>query len=299
MEKSSMSAEKGIESANLGLHAAVIPQADLETGLRAAARAGFTAFEPEAVRIAGYSRARLRAANELRTELGLRWGPLNELQAFGSGTADDDWNRRLLDLAAELQVPALTVIPAPADLHLDQAVAELGALCEQAAQRSLFLCFEMLCFQDRPFHNAMQTLQLAEAVGARIVIDTFHYIVSGATAGQIRTLHPERIGVVHISDAERHGRGLGSLVDEDRVLPGEGELQLAEVMTALVTSGYRGLMSVEVFHPRYARDDPTIVARRTWEQTVQLLSNCGWSRAKQDGANLRLRWCSKDRGSWC
>jgi sugar phosphate isomerase/epimerase len=286
MEKSSMSAEKRIESANLGLHAAVIPQADLEAGLRAAAGAGFTAFEPEAVRIAGYSRTRLRAANELRTELGLRWGPLNELQAFGRATAHDEWNRRLLDLAAELQVPALTVIPAPVDLPLDQAVAELGALCEQAAQRSQILCFEMLCFQDRPFHSVGQTLQLTEAAGARLVIDTFHYIVSGATAEQIRGLHPERIGVVHISDAERHGKSLGSLVDEDRVLPGEGELQLAEMMAALVPGGYQGLVSVEVFHPRYARDDPAMVARRAWKQTVQLLSNCGCSRAEQDGGKL-------------
>jgi len=281
-----MSAEKRIESASLGLHAAVIPQADLETGLRAAAKAGFIAFEPEAVRIAGYSSTRLREANELRMQLGLRWGPLNELQAFGRGMADGDWNRRLLDLAAELQVPALTVIPAPVDLPLDQAVAELGALCEQAAQHSVFLYFEMLCFQDRPFRSVTQTLQLAEAAGACLVIDTFHYIVSGATAGQIRGLHPERIGVVHISDAERHGKSLGSLVDEDRVLPGEGELQLAEVVAALVPSGYRGLMSVEVFHPRYARDDPAAVARRAWEQTVQLLSNCGWSRVEQDGGKL-------------
>ncbi|MBN2552595.1 MAG: sugar phosphate isomerase/epimerase [Spirochaetales bacterium] len=277
-----MPPEKGIESASLGLHAAVIPQADLETGLRAAAKAGFTAFEPEAVRIAGYSSARLHAANELRTELGLRWGPLNELQAFGRAAAGGDTNRRLLDLAVELEIPSLTVIPAPGDLPLDRAAAELGALCEQAAQRSLFLCFEMLCFQDRPFHSVTQALQLAEAAGARLVVDTFHYIVAGVTAGQIRGLLPERIGVVHISDAERHGRGLGSLADDDRVLPGEGELQLAEVMGALVSTSYRGLMSVEVFHPRYTRDDPAAVARRAWEQTVQLLGSCGWSRAGQE-----------------
>lgn len=281
-----MSAEKGIESAGLGLHAAVIPLADLETGLRAAANAGFTAFEPEAVRIAGYSSVRLHAANALRMELGLRWGPLNELQVFGGGATDGDANHRLLDLAAELQIPALTVIPAPGDLPLDQAAAELGALCEQAAQRGLFLCFEMLCFQDRPFHSAAQALQLAEASGARLVFDTFHYIVAGATAEQIRGLLPERIGVVHISDAERRGKGLGSLTDEDRLLPGEGELHLAKMMAALVPSGYRGLISVEVFHPRYARDDPVTLASRALEQTVQLLRNCGWRRVDQDGGEL-------------
>ncbi|UCF99665.1 MAG: sugar phosphate isomerase/epimerase [Spirochaetaceae bacterium] len=262
----------------VGLHAAVIPQADLRRGLKAASSAGFSAYEPEAARLSGYSRERLNGDNALRESLNLSWGPLNELQVF----APEPRYNSTLDLAVELDITALTLIPGSGSVSFDEAVEELRGLRENAGARGLSLYFEMLCFRDRPFHTVEQSLQLVEATGIKLVVDTFHFIASGAEPENIAKIPKEMIGVVHISDALTRGRSVSQIVDEDRVLPGEGVLDLVTTMEALRRTGYHGLMSVEVFHPKYAKEEPESVARQAYLRTEKLLKQSGWIHRSED-----------------
>jgi len=264
--------EQDIDTVPIGLHAAVIPQADLECGLRAASAAGFSAYEPEAARLSDYSQNHLNRDNALRKSLNLDWGPLNELQVFGEQPLND----KTLDLAVELGISALTVIPEPTDISFDQAVEELRRLQQSARLRGLSVYFEMLCFGKRPFHSAAEALELAGAAGIQLVFDTFHYIVSGARPEEITKIPQAMIGVVHVSDALIQGKNLWELVDEDRVLPGEGDLELVPIMEALSRTGYRRLISVEVFHPKYAKDKPETAAQQAYQRTATLLEQSGW-----------------------
>jgi sugar phosphate isomerase/epimerase len=240
--------------------------------LQAASAAGFAAYEPEVARLAGYSQKRLEEDNAVRKSLSLSWGPLNELQVF----TPQPNNNRTLEMAVELEIPALTLIPGPTSISFTEAVGELRGLRKNADSRRLSLYFEMLCFANRPFHTVEQSLRLAEATGIRLVFDTFHFIASGADPEEIAKIPKEMIGIVHISDSLFRGKHVSELVDEDRVLPAEGDLDLVTVMEALKATGYYGLMSVEVFHPKYAKDKAKNVARQAYSRTYKLLEQSGW-----------------------
>lgn len=269
----------------LGLHGAVIPQADLVTGLKAAVGAGFNAYEPEvskalaadvadgAVDVA-YGAADVAYANDLRSELGLSWLPLNEIEAFISEPAFDP--DTVVELARELSIPAITIIPQvkPGETDLQDATRALADLSDRAGGIALY--FEMLVFNDRAFNTFRETLELVRAADLKIVLDTFHFLVSGMGPEEIAEIPKELIGVVHISDSLIQGRSMEELTDDDRVLPGEGELPLKEAMDALRQTGYGGGMSVEVFHPKYAERDPYEVSREAFQRTQDLLIESGW-----------------------
>lgn len=258
----------------LGLHGAVIPQADLVTGLKAAASAGFNAYEPEVPKAldAGDDYAKV---NDLRGELGLSWLPLNEIEVFTSEPAFDP--DVVVALAGNLSIPAITMIAQakPGETDLENATRALADLSERAGGISLF--FEMLVFNDRAFNTFRETRELARAADVKIVLDTFHFLASGMGPKEIAEIPKELIGVVHISDSLIQGRSMEELTDDDRVLPGEGELPLGEAMDALRQTGYRGGMSVEVFHPKYAERDPCEVSREAFQRTQNLLIGSGWS----------------------
>jgi sugar phosphate isomerase/epimerase len=148
-------------------------------------------------------------------------------------------------------------------------------LSERAEGISLF--YEMLAFDDRAFNSFSETIVLVRAADIRIVLDTFHFLASGMDPKEIVEIPKELIGVVHISDSLIQGRSMKELTDDDRVLPGEGQLPLEEAMDALRQTGYRGGMSVEVFHPKYAKRDPYEVSREAFQRTQELLAESGWS----------------------
>jgi sugar phosphate isomerase/epimerase len=265
-----------VVSIQLGLHGATIPQASFPQGLQEAASAGFTAYEPEIARVEACTPSQIEEALAVQKKCGLALLPLNEIEAFGDLTIERA--REIFTHAQRLSLAAVTVCPvAPkGDLSLEEGVAWLKRFSAEAAAFRVSLFLEMMCFPGRPFNTFEGSLRLAEKSGMKLVVDTFHYSVVGATPEQIRRLPVELIGVVHISDALTEGKSLKELVDADRVLPGEGGLPLVETMDAIRQTGYRGGMSVEVFHPKYGRGDATAVARDAHRRAVSLLRESGW-----------------------
>ena len=67
------------------------------------------------------------------------------------------------------------------------------------------------------------------------------------------------------------------LQDADRVLSGEGGLPLVDMLTAISGIGYKGTVSVEVFHPKYGERDPRDVAQEAYKRAQTVLQAAGWS----------------------
>ena len=145
----------------LGLHGAVIPQADLITGLKAAAQAGFSAYEPEVAKLIENSNQR-QQAGMICEQLKIAWLPLNEIEAFTQEPAHS--SEEVLSLAAELSIPAVTVIPRKTTITLP-AIDD-----EQVPQ----VTFRMQNYYE-PSYTAWHKLNNHDNWG--LFVHTFHTLV--------------------------------------------------------------------------------------------------------------------------
>ncbi|MBC7109136.1 MAG: sugar phosphate isomerase/epimerase [Methanomassiliicoccales archaeon] len=264
----------------LGLNAATIRQADLITGLCAAKEAGFVGYEPWVSDFHTLSKDQRVTIKRLCNYLSLKWLPLMGIQNFFVDNANVIRKSELVfSLAAEMEIPVVTVVPGQFDqsdkFAIDEATKELHKLLDKAKMFGIELFFEMVAFHKRPFNNLKKAIALAERAEIKLVIDTFHLAVSRATPEEIAKLSPELIGLVHLSDAVVKEQ-IEELADEDRVLPGEGNLKLVEILRALRKTNYQGAVSVEVFHPKYADKDAYTVAKEAYKKAKEVLEAAGW-----------------------
>ena len=65
------------------------------------------------------------------------------------------------------------------------------------------------------------------------------------------------------------------LQDADRVLPGEGGLPLADLLTAISGIGYKSAVSVEAFRLKYSDHDSREVAREAYQRARTVLQVAG------------------------
>lgn len=95
-----------------------------------------------------------------------------------------------------------------------------------------------------------ETLETIDAIGqpgVGLLVDFYHCFTTGFTAEEMRKLQPEQIVHVHINDARN--LPVEQLLDNDRLYPGEGVIDLAGYLRALRQVGYEGIVSQEILMP--------------------------------------------------
>jgi sugar phosphate isomerase/epimerase len=123
------------------------------------------------------------------------------------------------------------------DTDRARVIDRLGALCDLAAPFDLALDVEFMIW--RPIARLQDAVNLVEAVrktNAFVLIDALHLIRSGGTVEAVAALDPELIGSVQLCDAPLASPPPSEIIDEargNRLLPGEGELPLRELLAAL------------------------------------------------------------------
>ena len=90
-------------------------------------------------------------------------------------------------------------------------------------------------------------LELADAVGpnAGLLVDIFHCHCSGTTWETLAAIPGQRIVLAHLNDAPKVP--VAQVNDRNRLLPGQGGLDIAGFLAALHKTGYAGPVSLEVF----------------------------------------------------
>ncbi|WP_274361279.1 sugar phosphate isomerase/epimerase family protein [Paenibacillus thermotolerans] len=113
-------------------------------------------------------------------------------------------------------------------------------------------------------HTLPGMLELAAAIdqpNVGVLFDSFHWFTSHATIDDILSLTPDQIVLVHINDAP--DKPADEQIDNERLLPGEGIIDLTGMLNALRTIGYDSYVSVETFSAELPKLDPKTVAVRT------------------------------------
>ena len=176
---------------------------------------------------------------------------------------EDDLKPRL-QICQDLGAPYLLAIPPRAPgLATRRAILGTRDALELARDRAdrvgIRLAFEFLGFADCPINSpAIATETVDRIDGVDLVLDSCHWHASGA---QPLDGYPVgRLALVHLNDAP--AKPPREIEDADRVLPGDGVINLKALIQELRSSKYQGPWSLETFNPGYWTEDPEDIARR-------------------------------------
>jgi sugar phosphate isomerase/epimerase len=191
--------------------------------------------------------------------------------------ASDEIRALLLDAAEVLRARHIKV----ADLGNDCAnVARMteafAPLCRQAAERGTNILFEMLPAQFSLAPSLDQVLAITRGSGAGnggIMLDNLHLQRIGIDSGEIvRKLKASDLIGVEIND----GTLAMPLKFEDsvvnkRLLPGDGEFDIAAFLQALWSAGYDGPIGVEVLNEYIRKWDLKTAATEAFAKTQRVV----------------------------
>lgn len=108
-------------------------------------------------------------------------------------------------------------------------------------------------YGPNPFIFTLEhTLTFIEKIGVPtvgLVLDSLHTYTTNVSESELAALAASQIVHVHLSDVVR-GRGREGARSDERLLPGEGEIDLAGFVRGLRATGYEGYFSVEVIAPQ-------------------------------------------------
>jgi sugar phosphate isomerase/epimerase len=138
-----------------------------------------------------------------------------------------------LDAMAELGVPRINTVTMDPDLS--RSFDQFGTLAEMAAAHGMETTVEFapsLALAD--LDGALAAVRHVARSDFRLLIDCMHLVRAGHSAADLAAVDPELIGYVQLSDNTVRQRGVTYRDDSiDRMVPGEGEFPLREILAVL------------------------------------------------------------------
>jgi sugar phosphate isomerase/epimerase len=177
---------------------------------------------------------------------------------FEPGT-DNCFRAAALTSAPVLNVAHFLGGPAPLTAMIDA----FGALCDRAAREGIALTLEFIPGSGIPdLPTALAIVTGTGAPNAGVLVDTWHLSRSGGTVADLAAAPDGTLTAIQVSD-RRTTTAEGAYVPmSDRLLPGDGELPLAEIVQAIRANSGDPIVSVEVFSSVLAALPPPEAAAR-------------------------------------
>ena len=178
----------------------------------------------------------------------------------------------VLDAAVRLGARFVNVLGY--DPEQGRLVQHFGALCEAAGERDLRLGLEFMKYSEvRTLGAAFDVVDRAAHPAGTVLVDALHLQRSGGTPAEVRRRPAERRPYLQLCDgplepvwpdddaARAESRG-------DRLLPGDGEFPLRELLAALPAGG---VLSVETPVAALAGQPVAERARRAYAAAARMI----------------------------
>jgi 4-hydroxyphenylpyruvate dioxygenase len=237
----------------------------LEDKLAAAATAGFDGveiFEPDFV-------ASSWSAAEVRTrcaDLGLS---IDLYQPFRDFDADDPdvlaANLRRADrkfgvleaLGTDLILVCSSVSPHALDDD-DRIAEQLHQLATRAGERGLRVCYEALAWGRfvNTYERSWEIVRRADHAALGLCVDSFHILSRGSDPAGIAVIPGEKLFFLQLADAPYLDMDILQWSRHYRLFPGQGTFDLPAFLGHVLTAGYSGPLSLEVFNDVFRQADP-------------------------------------------
>ena len=183
--------------------------------------------------------------------------------------------RRLMEQGVAVGAPRIIAGPAPGQVDLDRAAERFCRLMELGLEVACVPALEFLGFvaHVNNVDTLMEIVALADHPRTTVVMDAFHIYRGGGQEEDILKVPGAQVAIFHIDDAPRTDRERETLTDGDRVYPGDGILNLENMLRMLASQGFSGPVSLELFNEDLWREDPCEVARVGAEKVKRLIES--------------------------
>jgi 4-hydroxyphenylpyruvate dioxygenase len=266
------------------LNLATLRHLGYEAQLTTAARAGFRAVGLQMVAVENYlvSGHSLTEARSLLDSLGLVAPEMNFIPGwiYARGEERVAALKRFARfcevseaLGSRVIISTTSCEGTPDDLL---AYENYGEICRMAWERGLVAGLEFIPWAAiKTVADAWRLVERVNHPAAGIVLDIFHLVKGGSRLEDIRNILAEKIAIVHLNDLLDTGEDVLTLCRNRRLLPGEGKFPLREFIMAVRATGYGGWYALEILSEDYDKQDPDMIARRSFESLNALLGKTG------------------------
>jgi len=168
-----------------------------------------------------------------------------------------DEARRRFALGARLGAPYIVATP-PLELARQDHLSErYFDLLQIGHEEGIKPTFEYISFFKSVYNlaDAWRIVQETDDPDSSIILDAFHNWNSNSTLNDLRAIPIKKISHYHIDDAHPD-KPATTQKDPDRVMLGEGQINLAEEIAVLKEKGYDKTMSLELFNADLWVQDP-------------------------------------------
>lgn len=180
--------------------------------------------------------------------------------------------KRRLEMAARLGSPYLVATPPREPCDLAQIAQRYKDLLDLGRPLGVKPTLEYISFfgSVTRLSQAWEIVRQLRDPDATLILDAFHTWNAGETIDQLRPIPVEKISHYHIDDAAPN-LSAGAQTDPDRVMLGDGPIDLAAELALLREKGYHGTVSLELFNKDLWAQDPREVLRVGIERMRELL----------------------------
>jgi 2-keto-myo-inositol isomerase len=184
-----------------------------------------------------------------------------------------DEARRRFALGARLGAPFIVATPPLDNPKTSHLASRYRELLEIGRQEGIRPTFEYISFfkSVHTLKRAWEIVQEADDPDATLILDAFHNWNSGSTEDELRAIPLERISHYHIDDADPN-KASGTQTDPDRVMPGDGQIDLQAEIKVLREIGYDGTVSLELFNADWWAKDPAHTLKTGLERMKTLFA---------------------------
>jgi sugar phosphate isomerase/epimerase len=205
--------------------------------------------------------------------------------------ASDETRALLMEAAEVLRARHIKIADLGNDCaDISQMTEEFAPLCRQAAERGTNILFEMLPKNFSRAPSLDHVLAITRGSGARnggVMLDNLHLQRIGIQPEEIvRKLKAADLIGVEINDGYLAvpAKFQDSVVNK-RLLPGDGEFDIAAFLNALWTVGYDGPIGVEVLNEYIRKWDLSTAATESFAKTQRVVTAAREAKASSRAAS--------------
>ena len=161
---------------------------------------------------------------------------------------------------------------------LEEGAQAFARLCDRAAEHGLLVHLEWLVWSRIPdLDTARRIVEMADRPNGGLTVDAWHCARAGVSAADLRALVGDRVLSIQLDDGPALPEAdLVHATLHERLLPGEGDFDIAGYLSALRDIGARAPVGVEVFSDTLHRAGAAQAAQRAATATRCALAAVDW-----------------------